>query len=232
MSKNFRALPAQLMSRAHDFMLAGALRPNQYGLLNHMLFMERRAGDDCARVSLTTLVRKLHCGRDWLVKTLRLFEQLGLMTKIRTDLWVNYLGAKVRRQGTNIYVFSRTPPESRCRTVSREVKNQEKKAHEQGCDRSAGPHGQARETGSTGDSTSRTVSQGVGVGPSKGGSGLADVASAVNFGFKSGDRRLREGAAGSGHADHPAKPNPLEAALAGLAAKAELHYFRPDIRPG
>jgi DNA-binding MarR family transcriptional regulator len=115
-----RALPAQLMTRAHRLVVEGQLTLKEYGLLSHMLFKERAQGRDRCEVSYGTLARKLHVGRAFLSAAITKLEDLGLLARVRSWHWLTVLGRKVKRQATNLYIFPAPTAEFCGKTVLRE----------------------------------------------------------------------------------------------------------------
>lgn len=101
----------------------GVIAAEVTAVLDYLLFLARKPGQDRCQASLSTMQRNLHLRRQKLIDAIRRLEQLGVLRKVKTRVRVAWQGLFASRQGTNIYVFTKpvaAATEFRGRTTIRE----------------------------------------------------------------------------------------------------------------
>lgn len=129
-----------LMNRVRDAVRDRKWPRSYIDIFDHLMFRQRRHGQDRVQVSYTTITDNLHIGRSALVEAIRDFDAAGLLRKLRTRVPVMVKGRRMGTvQGTNIYLFCFPEPEFRGETTIE--KNIKKPAQEQGIAAAARPAG-------------------------------------------------------------------------------------------
>ena len=121
------------MRRLRQLVSEKALRAHHTAAYDYLLFLARPHGSDRCQVSYAAMQRNLHLRRERLVEAVRDLEAAGLLRKVRSWVWVEWQGLRVKRQATNTYVFPTLTPEFRGRTAIRVdfKKEAKKEAHQQ-----------------------------------------------------------------------------------------------------
>ena len=122
-----------LMRRLRQLVSEKVLRAHHTAAYDYLLFLARPHGRDRCQVSYAGMQRNLHLRRERLVEAVRDLEAAGLLRKVRSWMWVEWQGIRVKRQATNIYIFPTLTPEFRGRTTNRVSlkKEAKKEAQEQ-----------------------------------------------------------------------------------------------------
>ena len=121
-----------LMRRVRLLVSEKVLRAHHTAAYDYLLFLARPHGSDRCQVSYAGMQRNLHLRRERLVEAIRDLEAVGLLRKIRSWVWVEWQGLRVKRQATNTYVFPTLTPEFRGRTANRvSLKKEAKKEAQQ-----------------------------------------------------------------------------------------------------
>ena len=122
-----------LMRRLRQLVSEKVLRAHHTAIYDYLLFLARPHGRDRCQVSYAGMQRNLHLRRERLVEAIRDLEAAGLLRKVRSWVWVEWQGLRVKRQATNTYVFPTLTPEFRGRTAIRVSlkKEAKKEAQEQ-----------------------------------------------------------------------------------------------------
>ena len=122
-----------LMRRLRQLVSEKRLRAHHTAAYDYLLFLARPHGSDRCQVSYAAMQRNLHLRRERLVEAIRDLEAAGLLRKVRSWVWVEWQGLRVKRQATNTYVFPTLTPEFRGRTAIRVdfKKEAKKEAQEQ-----------------------------------------------------------------------------------------------------
>lgn len=130
-----------LMRLLRQLVSEKVLRAHHTAAYDYLLFLARPHGSDRCQVSYSAMQRNLHLRRETLVEAIRDFEAAGLLRKVRSWVWVEWQGLRVKRQATNTYVFPTLTPEFPGRTTSRVrfKKEAKKEAHQQRMLESAPP---------------------------------------------------------------------------------------------
>ena len=100
------AAAGALMRRARDLVAARTFRAHHIAVLDYLLFRARPHGADRCQVSYRAMADNLHLRRATLVDAVRDLAAAGLLAKVRTWVWVEWQGFRVKRQATNAYVFA------------------------------------------------------------------------------------------------------------------------------
>ena len=108
-----------LMRRVRQLVSEKQLRAHHTAAYDYLLFLARPYGSDRCQVSYAAMQRNLHLRRERLVQAVRDLEAVGLLRKVRSWVWVEWQGLRVKRQATNTYVFPTLTPEFRGRTANR-----------------------------------------------------------------------------------------------------------------
>lgn len=104
------AAAGALMRRARDLVAARTFRAHHIAVLDYLLWRARPHGADRCQVSYRAMADNLHLRRATLVEAVRDLAAAGLLTKLRTWVWVMWEGFRVKRQATNAYVFADNVP--------------------------------------------------------------------------------------------------------------------------
>lgn len=104
------AAAGALMRRARDLVAARTFRAHHIAVLDYLLWRARPHGADRCQVSYRAMADNLHLRRATLVDAVCDLAAAGLLTKLRTWVWVEWQGFRVKRQATNAYVFADRVP--------------------------------------------------------------------------------------------------------------------------